>query len=198
MHGKGGVVTVFVNNVPPQVGWRELGSVCQRYGEVLDAFIPFKRSRWGRKIGFGARDAYWKEKITRVQENKVESKRRGIGNIGKNVERKSEYVEKSYIQALLEGKRKETDGKISETKGMSSKIVCKGFIEEERMQWLRPIMIETCKSQSKPETITEHMRMERVYGIEVKRCSGNQFVISFWDKDFFEAMQGSRWTWLEE
>ncbi|XVF38856.1 hypothetical protein REPUB_Repub20aG0138100 [Reevesia pubescens] len=46
------VFTVFVNNVPPKVHWRWLKRVFQRFGNVVDVFIPKKRNRMGSKMGF--------------------------------------------------------------------------------------------------------------------------------------------------
>ncbi|XVF38859.1 hypothetical protein REPUB_Repub20aG0138400 [Reevesia pubescens] len=46
------VFTVFVNNVPPKVHWRWLRRVFQRFGNVVDVFIPKKRNRMGSKMGF--------------------------------------------------------------------------------------------------------------------------------------------------
>ncbi|XVF28383.1 hypothetical protein REPUB_Repub15cG0024900 [Reevesia pubescens] len=46
------VFTVFVNNVPPKVHWRWLRRVFQRFGKVVDVFIPKKRNRMGSKMGF--------------------------------------------------------------------------------------------------------------------------------------------------
>ncbi|XVE92093.1 hypothetical protein REPUB_Repub01dG0067700 [Reevesia pubescens] len=46
------VTTVFVYNIPPNVHWRWLGRVFQRFGNVFDVFIPRKRDCRGNVIGF--------------------------------------------------------------------------------------------------------------------------------------------------
>ncbi|OMO62744.1 hypothetical protein COLO4_32924 [Corchorus olitorius] len=46
------VSTVFVNNIPPKVHWRWLTEIFQRYGDVMDVFIPQKRRKRDRKFGF--------------------------------------------------------------------------------------------------------------------------------------------------
>ncbi|XVF31073.1 hypothetical protein REPUB_Repub16aG0114000 [Reevesia pubescens] len=46
------VFAVFVNNLPLKADSRWIAKVFNRFGKVVDVFVPKKRSRWGRKIGF--------------------------------------------------------------------------------------------------------------------------------------------------
>ncbi|GJZ16677.1 putative reverse transcriptase domain-containing protein [Tanacetum coccineum] len=44
--------SVFVTNFPEHFSARDLWNVCMAYGNVIDVFIPFKRSKSGKKIAF--------------------------------------------------------------------------------------------------------------------------------------------------
>ncbi|GJW01024.1 RNA-directed DNA polymerase, eukaryota [Tanacetum coccineum] len=44
--------SVFVTNFPEQVSAKDLWNACKQYGHVVDAFIPNKRSKAGKRFGF--------------------------------------------------------------------------------------------------------------------------------------------------
>ncbi|GJR61793.1 RNA-directed DNA polymerase, eukaryota [Tanacetum coccineum] len=44
--------SVFVTNFPDHFSARDLWNVCVAYGKVIDVFIPFKRSKTGKKFAF--------------------------------------------------------------------------------------------------------------------------------------------------
>ncbi|GKB12906.1 RNA-directed DNA polymerase, eukaryota, partial [Tanacetum coccineum] len=44
--------SVFVTNFPDHFSARDLWNVCMAYGNVIDVFIPFKRSKSGKKFAF--------------------------------------------------------------------------------------------------------------------------------------------------
>ncbi|KAK8644115.1 hypothetical protein V6N13_123430 [Hibiscus sabdariffa] len=44
--------TVFVHNLPERMHWKGLWASFGHHGDVLDAFIPNKRSRSGKRFGF--------------------------------------------------------------------------------------------------------------------------------------------------
>ncbi|GKA84028.1 nucleotide-binding alpha-beta plait domain-containing protein [Tanacetum coccineum] len=44
--------SVFVTNFPVQVGAKELWHACKQYGQVVDAFIPNRKSKLGKRFGF--------------------------------------------------------------------------------------------------------------------------------------------------
>ncbi|GJR49567.1 nucleotide-binding alpha-beta plait domain-containing protein [Tanacetum coccineum] len=43
---------VFITNFPDNVGAKDLWNACKQYGYVVDAFIPNKKSKAGKKFGF--------------------------------------------------------------------------------------------------------------------------------------------------
>nr|GFA00490.1 RNA-directed DNA polymerase, eukaryota, reverse transcriptase zinc-binding domain protein [Tanacetum cinerariifolium] len=44
--------SVFITNFPDQAGAKELWNACKQYGHVVDAFIPDRRSKIGKRFGF--------------------------------------------------------------------------------------------------------------------------------------------------
>ncbi|KAG8471708.1 hypothetical protein CXB51_036983 [Gossypium anomalum] len=45
-------VTSFVHNIPATMHWKGLWTLFRYHGDVIDAFIPAKKSKNGRKFGF--------------------------------------------------------------------------------------------------------------------------------------------------
>ncbi|KAL4271771.1 hypothetical protein GQ457_13G005590 [Hibiscus cannabinus] len=43
---------VFVSNLPPRFHWKGLWETFAHHGEVVDAFIPLKKSKDGKRFGF--------------------------------------------------------------------------------------------------------------------------------------------------
>ncbi|KAH1122969.1 hypothetical protein J1N35_006129 [Gossypium stocksii] len=62
------VRTVFVNNIPESMHWKGLWTLFSFHGEVMDAFIPVKRNKTGKRFGF-------------VRFNKEEDAQRAIGRL---------------------------------------------------------------------------------------------------------------------
>ncbi|KAK8684001.1 hypothetical protein V6N13_040039 [Hibiscus sabdariffa] len=44
--------TVFIHNLPEKLHWKGLWAAFGHHGDVLDAFIPLKRSKSGWRFGF--------------------------------------------------------------------------------------------------------------------------------------------------
>ncbi|GKD13155.1 RNA-directed DNA polymerase, eukaryota, partial [Tanacetum coccineum] len=44
--------SVFVTNFPDHCTARDLWNVCLAYGKVIDVYIPFKKSKAGKKFAF--------------------------------------------------------------------------------------------------------------------------------------------------
>ncbi|GKE35785.1 nucleotide-binding alpha-beta plait domain-containing protein, partial [Tanacetum coccineum] len=44
--------SIFVTNFPDKFSAKELWTVCKQYGTVVDAFIPDRRSKAGKRFGF--------------------------------------------------------------------------------------------------------------------------------------------------
>nr|GEV75048.1 UvrD-like helicase, ATP-binding domain, P-loop containing nucleoside triphosphate hydrolase [Tanacetum cinerariifolium] len=45
--------SVFVTNFPDQFSAKDLWNTCKQYGSVVDAFIPNRKSKAGKRFGFG-------------------------------------------------------------------------------------------------------------------------------------------------
>ncbi|GJV15041.1 RNA-directed DNA polymerase, eukaryota, reverse transcriptase zinc-binding domain protein [Tanacetum coccineum] len=45
-------MSVFVTNFPKQTSAKDLWNACKQYGHVVDAFVPNKRSKAGKRFGF--------------------------------------------------------------------------------------------------------------------------------------------------
>ncbi|GKA18607.1 nucleotide-binding alpha-beta plait domain-containing protein [Tanacetum coccineum] len=44
--------SIFITNIPETFSAKELFNSCKQYGHVVDAFIPTKRSKSGKRFGF--------------------------------------------------------------------------------------------------------------------------------------------------
>nr|GEY80685.1 RNA-directed DNA polymerase, eukaryota [Tanacetum cinerariifolium] len=45
-------MSVFVANLPDLFGAKDLWNTCKQYGQVVDAYIPYRRSKAGKRFGF--------------------------------------------------------------------------------------------------------------------------------------------------
>ncbi|XVF17060.1 hypothetical protein REPUB_Repub10bG0084600 [Reevesia pubescens] len=77
-HHSNKVFTVFVNNLPQEANHRWVTTIFQKFGRVVDVFLPVKRSKWGRRIGFvryssvfDARSAIWNLNGVFFLDNKI-------------------------------------------------------------------------------------------------------------------------------
>ncbi|KAA3468077.1 delta-cadinene synthase isozyme XC1 [Gossypium australe] len=91
------MVTVFVYNIPTSMHWKGLWALFGYHGNVVDAFIPTKRSRNGKRFGFvkftNERDAQRSEEI--AQEEKSEERL-------ENDARTEVKIEKRIVQGHVE------------------------------------------------------------------------------------------------
>nr|GEU54500.1 nucleotide-binding alpha-beta plait domain-containing protein [Tanacetum cinerariifolium] len=44
--------SVYITNFPDSISAKELFQACKQYGHVVDSFIPFKKSKFGKRFGF--------------------------------------------------------------------------------------------------------------------------------------------------
>ncbi|GKA33082.1 RNA-directed DNA polymerase, eukaryota [Tanacetum coccineum] len=44
--------SVFITNFPDSISAKELFQACMQYGHVVDSYIPFKRTKFGKRFGF--------------------------------------------------------------------------------------------------------------------------------------------------
>ncbi|GKA10508.1 RNA-directed DNA polymerase, eukaryota [Tanacetum coccineum] len=44
--------SVFITNFPDSISAKELFQACKQYGHVVDSYIPFKRTKFGKRFGF--------------------------------------------------------------------------------------------------------------------------------------------------
>ncbi|XWS18540.1 hypothetical protein CRYUN_Cryun32bG0053600 [Craigia yunnanensis] len=108
---KGSIFTVFVNNIPSKVHWRWLWRTFQHHGEILDVFIPRKRSKMGRMIGLARiwqdskggqiiGENYFKlEGTIQVRQNQLEL------FIKKNLPNQN-YIEEENLRFVKKGEKK--------------------------------------------------------------------------------------------
>nr|GFC03081.1 DIE2/ALG10 family [Tanacetum cinerariifolium] len=46
------LTSVFVTNFPDHAKAKDLWNVCKQYGQVVDAFVPDRKSKAGKRYGF--------------------------------------------------------------------------------------------------------------------------------------------------
>ncbi|KAH1048496.1 hypothetical protein J1N35_039280 [Gossypium stocksii] len=98
----GNVVTVFVYNIPTSMHWKGLWALFGYHGEVVDAFIPTKMCRNGKRFGFvrfsNERDVQREQEqsVDLVQEDKSEER-------FENDARSEVKIEKRIVQGHVEG-----------------------------------------------------------------------------------------------
>ncbi|OMO50988.1 hypothetical protein CCACVL1_30086 [Corchorus capsularis] len=202
--------TVFVNNIPPKVGWRWLRTVFQHFGKVVDAFIPSHRSRQGRKFGFvrfsnlyDARKAArnlngvwffdYKIRVNMARFNprtsfwrKKEAKEKNDDNVAESLKNGDEDSEKEFHF---------DSGDVSgaTVKGNIQKY-CFGNINAARLAKLQLSVVGVCKKSIGVDTVVEKFTNPGIKGVFAQRIYGTKVLFLFNDRAFSDQMKLDGWN----
>ncbi|KAK8681629.1 hypothetical protein V6N13_054031 [Hibiscus sabdariffa] len=191
-------VTVFVHNSPPKMHWKGLWATFAHHGDVVDSFIPQKKSRSGNRFGFirfvtrtGADRALnilngfllfgFRVSVAYARFNdKTKYWRKVCPSKEKSVFGKSGKEEVCRIKD--DGKKSQTeknkckcteDSRISMQIGESSKVNNRGMIQDRLSNW--------------------------GFGeISVKKMGGRYFLLSFDDEELYKLLEDLNLSYLKE
>ncbi|MBA0841008.1 hypothetical protein Goarm_003536, partial [Gossypium armourianum] len=131
MHRKGPIIA-FVHNIPMTMHWKGLWALFRYHGEVIDAFIPVKKSKSGKRFGF-------------VRYNSMMDARRAISRLNNYVilgNKLSEFgrieVGESSLRSNYDPNKKDEEV----VKVKNTNIVVQGHVEEEQLWNLQRCLVD--------------------------------------------------------
>ncbi|TYI05915.1 hypothetical protein ES332_A10G121900v1 [Gossypium tomentosum] len=213
--------TVFVYNIPDSMYRKGLWALFRFYGNVLDAFIPVKRSMEGKRFGFvrfaNMEDA--QRAILRLGGFVLLGKKIGVkmarfsGNrrVWKKVQAKKDFSRVGVMQSrgreLLDvGKENLNDSMINgrhravEVDGTARKNirVVERHVENEQLWKLQYCLIGEVASFCNAYSLYDRIANLGLGELIVKRIKGRYFLIEVPDDELMEILKQRDWAYLKE
>ncbi|KAH1055054.1 hypothetical protein J1N35_033119 [Gossypium stocksii] len=203
---RGTVETIFVYNIPNSMHWKGLWALVGYHGDVVDAFIPTKRCRNGKRFGFmrfsNERDA--QRAIMRLNGFFFFGKRIGVKMANYNGKRKflryvSEQKVKEQSVEIVQGVKSEVrieNNARGDTK--TEKRIIQGHVEDELLWNLQKCLV--CESISVCDSKSLNDRLAKI-GLEeiiVRRIQGRHFLVEIPDEELMEMLRQTEWSYLKD
>ncbi|KAL4379166.1 hypothetical protein GQ457_02G027130 [Hibiscus cannabinus] len=177
------VTTVFVANIAPKLHWQGLWAAFAHHGEVVDTFIPMKRSRDGLRFGFvrfsNKGDAL--RAIVRLDDFVLFGSRISVSLARFNA--RSHYWRKAPSKNLISEQNDSCNPVRQETQ---DKQLVEGIIDTGVIEKLKTSIIGTTKVVMEPEKLIELLENKGLREFEVRTIAGNQFLIDFDREELFD------------
>ncbi|KAL4387398.1 hypothetical protein GQ457_09G014430 [Hibiscus cannabinus] len=204
--------TIFIHNLPEKMHWKGLWATFAHHGEVIDAFIPRKRSRNGRKFGF-------------VRYSSVVDAARAISRLNGfrlygfriSVSFAKFKVRTSFWRKVIHGKQE-----VSKSTGNTQKIQSNnnlpgtkhtpflslseeesrrriaGFVDEEALRKLQSSLIGYTAAESDSGNLMDRLCSWGLGDIKIKKAAGRVFLLETEDATLFKSLKESGWATLLE
>ncbi|KAK8699606.1 hypothetical protein V6N13_115689 [Hibiscus sabdariffa] len=178
--------TIFIHNLPEKMHWKGLWATFAHHGEVIDAFIPRKRSRNGRKFGFvryssrvDVRTSFWRK----VNHGKQEASK-STGNTQK-IQSNNNLPDTKHTP-FLSLSEEESRRKIA------------GFVDEEALRKLQSSLIGYTAAENDSGNLMDRLCSWGLGDIKIKKVVGRVFLLETEDATLFNSLKESGWATLLE
>ncbi|KAG8497351.1 hypothetical protein CXB51_008604 [Gossypium anomalum] len=214
-------ITVFVNNIPVTMHWKGLWALFSFHGAVKDAFIPIKKSKFGRRFGFvrhssvtdaqraidslngfvilgyriGVKMASFRGRrvIWRKMNTEAEANSKDDQHSMENDRNVSEKgVDSNSLAEDSPKNRKFLDSKINQAR------VVQGFVEEELLWKLQRCLVGESATVCDISSMVERLTKFGLGEISLKRIQGRFFLLEVPDVDYLEVLEQNDWAYLKE
>ncbi|KAL4352001.1 hypothetical protein GQ457_06G014710 [Hibiscus cannabinus] len=195
------VWTLFVGNLSDQIHWKGLWQVFDRYGRVLDSFIPHKRALDGRRFGFvrmnseteaiRVRDCLHGKWIhgSRIRVNFAERDSRNQFWRRKRRDYKSTSAPQDNSEKGRSASRAGgVDGLASEHRVLRR---VEGSVSEDSLVVLQRCSIGWCRNPISNSSLAEELCLEKVLGVHVMRLAGSRVLLIFYSIEVRQQMMDS-------
>ncbi|KAK8617135.1 hypothetical protein V6N13_117102 [Hibiscus sabdariffa] len=211
--------TIFIHNLPEKMHWKGLWATFRDHGDVIDAFIPTKRSRRGRKFGFvryaSKTDA--DREIVRLNDFRLFGYRIEVSiakfggktsywrrvNRGQNSQAKNQRVPvKTHVeQRVPKGAQSKFEHTIcqdhsSQEDNARKKVT--GHVEEETLWKLQSSLVGLTASENDSMRISDRICNWGLGEIKVKKMAGRVFLLEIEDKKMYNSLKETGWSILLE
>ncbi|XP_039039105.1 uncharacterized protein LOC120176861 [Hibiscus syriacus] len=170
-------VTIIIFNIPEFLHHKGLWRFFVKYGEVIDSFIPIKRSKGGSRFGFvrftslaDARKAISCADRSWIQGNKVRV------FMARFQPREAFWRKKCSVPKLAVNKSRVEDANLLKTP-----II--GVIDEDKLFTLKDSLVSWCRKFFKLKELATIMQKEGILRPRLMRLSGLAILIIFEDEE---------------
>ncbi|KAK8585423.1 hypothetical protein V6N13_050402 [Hibiscus sabdariffa] len=211
--------SVFVGNLSPKVHWRYLKKLFQKYGRVLDVFIPHKTDLSGSKFGFVRFPSMREAEISvimfggawvvdrRIQVNIAKFRCRSSYWREKHPQDVSRAAVHQNVRTNFNGpmdkklRRKalyeEVQGTRIKMKEVASRRV-QGLVEEESLWKLCRCVIGTMATDCNTEEVKRRLHNWGLGDFVIKSMGEHRFLIDINDDELLRLMEEQQWSMLKE
>ncbi|KAL4347234.1 hypothetical protein GQ457_17G021110 [Hibiscus cannabinus] len=176
---KNNQTTVFVSNLPPRLHWKGLWFAFARYGDVIDAFIPAKKSKTGFRYDFvrffSLEDA--ERAIAHLNGSLLYGSRlkAGLARFSDKLEdRKSKQI-KSNVLINGEASKNISRSVDSQLKPRLKRVL--GLVEEEALKKLEKCLISTMETLCSTGQVDDRLQTWGLNNVTIKDLGGSRFII---------------------
>ncbi|PPD89730.1 hypothetical protein GOBAR_DD13332 [Gossypium barbadense] len=173
---------VFVDNIPDSMHWKGLCALFSYHGNVLDAFIPVKRNKDGKRFGF-------------VRFAKIEDAQRTIVRLDGFVL----LGKKIWVKmARFSSNRTMNDWGTLEGKELNNPKIVVGHIENEQLWKLQRCLIGDTTTFCNLNSLSERNTCMGLGELNIKRIQGRYFLIEVPNEKLMEILRQKEWAYLKE
>ncbi|KAL4342271.1 hypothetical protein GQ457_08G027490 [Hibiscus cannabinus] len=201
--------TVYVHNLSEKIHWKGLWTAFGHHGDVIDAFIPKKRSKSGKRFGFvryATKDDAFRA-ISRLNGfilfgsrilvnlarfrtrtyfwRKVEPSKCRPNQTSKKAPQRNESLEESTSR--------------ESTLGLEKKVIrVEGFVEEEALTKLKKCVVGTMATVCSIKSVEDRLQGCGFGELIIKSMGGRRFLVEFKDQELFDFLLEQKWSYLLE
>ncbi|KAK8703572.1 hypothetical protein V6N13_047226 [Hibiscus sabdariffa] len=210
---RGGIITLFVSNIPTKLHWSGLREAFGRHGDLVDAYIAKKVDKQGLRVGFvrfsNRKDAY--RALERLNGFKPYGFRLRVSVARFNVRatfwrRKKETAKYKMRETKEDAERplkqsQETDKGI--TMGMergpcSHQVKIQGHVENESLWKLSKCLVGSMATDCSVESVKDMLHTWGLGDTKVKSLGGKNFLLQIEDEELLKLLEEQKWSLLEE
>ncbi|KAK5834092.1 hypothetical protein PVK06_017965 [Gossypium arboreum] len=173
---KNKVRMVFVDNIPEIMHWKDLWTLFSFHGEVMDAFIPVKRNKSGKRFGF-------------VRFNKEEDAQRAIGKVdgfGLLCDMGEDGQEERQLRTVEQQKEVEIT---LDSKKLNDTNIVVGHVDNEQLCKLQRCLIGKMTTLCNLNSLTERIMNMGLEELIIKKIQGRYFLIEVPDEELMDILK---------
>ncbi|PPS09916.1 hypothetical protein GOBAR_AA10735 [Gossypium barbadense] len=167
---------VFFDNIPKNMHWKGLWTLFSFHGEVIDAFIPVKRNKAGKRLRF-------------VRFNKEEDAQRAIDRLDGFVllERQLRTVEQQKEVVST-----------SDSKELNDTKIVVGHVDNEQLWKLQRCLIGETTTLCNLNSLTKRITNMGLGELIIKKIQVRYFLIEVPDEELMDIIKQREWAYFKE
>ncbi|KAK8610724.1 hypothetical protein V6N13_081880 [Hibiscus sabdariffa] len=211
---RGGIITLYVGNLPEKLHWCGLRQAFRRHGDLVDAYIAKKLDRQGKLFGFVRYSKMWDAR--RAMESLNGFKIFGFRlvvflaryNARTSYWKKQKVVPQSLNQSRAEGIEErnvaieshmlEEAGKVAVNGNNRGCKKISGFVDNETLWMLGKCLVGTMAKDYSTKEVEERLHQWGLGDTLVKRLGGRDYLLKLVDEELLQVLEKQELSLLEE